>query len=36
MPTKKELEDAWGSGECAAFVPHMNLDLHEAVVHDRA
>jgi type IV secretion system protein VirD4 len=36
MPTKKELEDAWGSGECAAFVPHMNLDLHEAVVRDRA
>jgi len=35
LPTKKELEDAWGSGECAAFVPHLNLDLHEAVVHDR-
>lgn len=35
LPTKKQLEDAWGAGECAIAVPRLNLDLHEAVVHNR-
>ena len=35
LPTKKQLEDAWGSGECAVVIPHLNLDLHEAVVQAR-
>lgn len=35
LPTKKELEDAWGSGECAVDIPYLNLDLHEAVVQAR-
>jgi type IV secretion system protein VirD4 len=35
LPTKKQLEDAWGSGECAVDVPCLNLDLHEAVVQGR-
>lgn len=35
LPTKKQLEDAWGSGECAVDIPHLNLDLHEAVVQAR-
>lgn len=35
LPTKKQLEDSWGSGECAVDVPFLNLDLHEAVVQAR-
>lgn len=35
LPTKKQLEDSWGSGECAVVIPHLNLDLHEAVVQAR-
>lgn len=35
LPTKKQLEDSWGSGECAVDVPYLNLDLHEAVVQAR-
>lgn len=35
LPTKKQLEDAWGSGECAVQVPHIDLDLHEARVQAR-
>jgi type IV secretion system protein VirD4 len=35
LPTKKQLEDAWGSGECAVEIPYLNLDLHEAVVQAR-
>ncbi len=35
LPTKKQLEDAWGSGECAVSIPLLNLDLHEAIVQDR-
>lgn len=36
LPTKKQLEDSWGSGECAVVVPLLNLDLHEAVVQARS
>lgn len=36
LPTKKQLEDAWGSGECAVDIPYLNLDLHEAVVQSRS
>jgi type IV secretion system protein VirD4 len=35
LPTKKQLEDSWGSGECAVDVPYLDLDLHEAVVQAR-
>lgn len=35
LPTKKQLEDSWGSGECAVDIPRLNLDLHEAVVQAR-
>ena len=35
LPSKKQLDDTWGSGELAAFVPDLNLDLHEAVVQSR-
>lgn len=36
LPTKKQLEDSWGSGECAVSIPLLNLDLHEAVIHSRS
>lgn len=36
LPSKSELEAAWGSGECASDVPDLNLDLHEAVVQGRS
>jgi type IV secretion system protein VirD4 len=36
LPTKDQLEAAWGSGECAVSIPLLNLDLHEAIVQDRS
>lgn len=36
LPTKKQLEDAWSSGECAVIIPRLNLDLHEAIVQARS
>ena len=35
LPTKKQLDDAWGSGECSVTIPALDLDLHEAVVQSR-
>lgn len=35
LPSKKQLEDVWGSGELASPVPSLDLDLHEAVVQSR-
>jgi type IV secretion system protein VirD4 len=35
LPNQKELERAWGDGECAITVPIMDMDLHEAKVHGR-
>lgn len=35
QPTQKELEQAWGSGECAVDIPRLNFDLYEAIVQDR-
>lgn len=35
MPSKKLLEDTWGSGELAAPVPTLDLELHEAVIHSK-
>ncbi|RYZ91366.1 MAG: type IV secretory system conjugative DNA transfer family protein [Proteobacteria bacterium] len=35
LPTKSELETAWGSGECAVEIPLLNLDLHDAIVQKR-
>lgn len=35
LPSKKQLEDTWGSGELASPVPVLDLDLHEAVVQAR-
>ncbi|WP_281661199.1 type IV secretory system conjugative DNA transfer family protein [Microvirgula aerodenitrificans] len=35
LPTKKQLEDAWSSGECAVNIPYLDLDLHEAIVQSR-
>lgn len=35
LPTKEQLETAWGSGECAVEIPLLNLDLHEAIVQGR-
>ncbi len=32
LPSKKQLEDTWGSGELAAPVPILDLELHEAVI----
>lgn len=36
LPTEKQLKAAWGSGECAVVIPHLNLDLHEAIVQARS
>jgi len=35
LPSKKQLEDVWGSGELASPVPSLDLDLHDAVVQSR-
>jgi type IV secretion system protein VirD4 len=35
LPSKKQLEHAWGSGELAASVPLLDLDLHDAIVQER-
>lgn len=35
MPTREQLERAWGSGECAIQLPKVNLDLHEAITQAR-
>lgn len=35
LPTQQQLESAWRSGELAAHVPLLDLDLHEAIVHAR-
>ena len=35
LPTQKQLEAVWGSGELAAPVPLLDLDLHEANVQER-
>lgn len=35
LPSKSQLERAWGSGELASFVPVIDFDLHEAVVQAR-
>lgn len=35
LPTKKQLDDTWGSGELASAVPNLDLDLHEAVIQER-
>lgn len=35
MPTRAQLEAAWGSGECAITLPKVNLDLHEAITQSR-
>lgn len=34
-PTRGQLEAAWGSGEMAAMIPVVDLDVHEAKVQDR-
>ncbi|HET9239197.1 MAG TPA: type IV secretory system conjugative DNA transfer family protein [Oligoflexus sp.] len=36
LPSKAQLEAAWGSGECAVSIPALNFDLHEAIVQDRS
>lgn len=36
LPTKKQLESVWGSGELSVAIPLLNLDLHEAIVQDRS
>jgi type IV secretion system protein VirD4 len=36
VPTKEQLEAAWGSGECAVSIPTLNFDIHEARVQDRS
>jgi type IV secretion system protein VirD4 len=35
MPTKEQLEAAFGAGECASPVPTIDFDLHVAVVQQR-
>lgn len=35
LPSKKQLEDVWGSGELASPVPSLDFDLHDAVVQSR-
>ncbi|RMO99511.1 MULTISPECIES: type IV secretory system conjugative DNA transfer family protein [Pseudomonas syringae group] len=35
LPTKDQLEKVWGGGELAAPTPLLDLELHEAIVHDR-
>jgi type IV secretion system protein VirD4 len=35
LPSKEQLEAVWGSGELAAPVPSLDLDLHVAVVQAR-
>ena len=35
LPSKAQLEAAWGSGELAVSIPTLNLDRHEARVQDR-
>lgn len=35
LPSKNQLERVWGGGELAAPTPLLDLDLHEAIVHDR-
>jgi type IV secretion system protein VirD4 len=35
MPTKAQLEAAFGAGECACAVPTIDFDLHVAVVEQR-
>jgi traN protein len=35
LPSKKQLEDVWCSGELASPVPSLDLDLHEAIVQSR-
>lgn len=36
LPTKTQLENAWGSGECAVSIPLLDLDLHEAIIYSRS
>lgn len=35
LPTQDEFEGVWGGGELSAFVPTLDLDLHEALVQGR-
>jgi len=35
LPSKKQFEDVWGSGELASSIPILDLDLHQAIVQSR-